>query len=545
MSSKRRTATKGFQGAPLGGVDFRVPLFAMPEDLSPFLFNFFNENGKLRKRDGHNVVIEQTSIAGPGPIVVAIDGGAGEVAISISDTETKNLAGTTSVTPTNVDIPSHDWTYFKNTVVFAGRTELHLLNPSTLAWTTGASYSSSTAGLANAQRRPICSYRERLYIGVGKVLEYSNSVGSTSTLHATGFDMTNLINGVGILAVEEFSFAQGIELDQYLVVVSDAGEVLIFSGSYPGDASWGLVHKFKLSFPYGATFSTDVHPIELIKTPNDLIINYTLDWQMFSLREILTRGAAAAFSSILEPIRELWDKGVFAGPERVLGYKTTAYWAYRNSLVTLVSFTQCDDHEILADWESTFSEAFVVSNNFFNFIIVQDLDDGSFTLHTAPRSTVDGRCQIRSNGISVFAGGQRNSTLRGGVVRLFDPIGGTPYQDPLFDSPLDYNTYNAVVLFSPPVAASYHNKKLNNLILHSNLSATHSLSVMINNKLSSKPGSFKNFATAETSFEAKRHVLGGTGSGDTFIIGFKEASAATTPFEIYGISPIFEDGGEF
>lgn len=520
--TRTRVANRGFIPAPVSGLDFRVPVFNMPPEYSPFMLNFYNVNGRLKKRDAHTTAVTSTTPATDIVIAVPPTYGGSTRPIIVGETTTDN-GSTSSATPAQLH-PLHDWTSFRETLFFGARSEIYTLNVSTLAWTNTFGYS-GTLPSSDTQRRPLVAYRERMYAGYGFDLNYGGVGAITGTM--TAFSVQNLINGVGIVGLGNFSAEVGLNVDQFLVIVSSKGEVLIYSGSYPGGTDWNLVSKFELYFPAG---STDL-PCEVISIPNDVLISAKFGYQLYSVRELLQTGRGAAQFSLMEPLRPLFE---LADPTSDATYgervcvKSVAYWAQANALVVGVDFTT-DKLLYLEDWNSYISGGFSSGDGTLLFLI--DLSDGTITMHDIGDKVMTGQIRAAPNYVlcpDVDKG-----------LKLFDGVTSTPYQD------YGSTDYNAIVSFAPLYGDMYKNQALKNFLLYSNLTSSHTLQHGMKKNFATGPANFTTFATAETGTDSKQHVLPGSQMGASIIPQLKESGHHTTALEIYGANAIFESGGEY
>lgn len=534
--TRARTTSRIANPAPYQGVDFRIPLTAMPPEYSPFMINFLSENGRIRLRPGHG---QTQTITGSKP-VIAIPYTSGNTVdnIIINPTQTRTSAGTVATSP---EITSHqlDYTIWKNRILIAGTNTVVELNPLSPSYTNQMTFTSTAT---NAQfRRGICSYRERLYVAEGTKLHYGGvgAFGGSST----SFDLQQLINGQAI-GVEEFAFSNGFGIDQFLVILSSLGDVLVFSGAFPGDlVSWTLVNKFQVEIPPG----NEEFPAELIKIPNDLLINSKYGPQMYSLRQLMQSGESATYYEPFEPIRQLWEsfEPATTGFGQSVGYKTAAFWPSKNSICVVATFA-CNNAGILQDWRD-YTSFEVLDNGQLpdlvrgNVVFLMDLNTGSTTMHTFHTPLVSAfwissESQLRASSNGLLMPGTDRATLLFGADN--SAASNDYYQD--------FGTFNiqSVCLFAPLPAGRV--KDLKDMIMYSDMYTDHKdqFFYMANQNFDITPGIFHEYKTYAPDRKVRAHVLPGLNTGNSIVYGIKQGGESPLAFEIYGTDPIFETGGE-
>ncbi len=172
--TRSRTVSRGRQPAPYLGVDFRIPITDMPPEYSPFMINFLCENGRIRKRPGHD---DLGSFSGGLNFVIPGRDSSGDAQdIVINPTTTAVIGVGTVASPSSLGYRA-DYTIWQDKILIAGYNSVQELDPTVPSYTTRLSFTPSTT---TTQRRGICSYRQRLYVAEGKKLHYSPSVGAIS-----------------------------------------------------------------------------------------------------------------------------------------------------------------------------------------------------------------------------------------------------------------------------------------------------------------------------------------------------------------------------
>lgn len=92
-------------------------------------------------------------------------------------------------------------------------------------------------------------YKSRIYFIGGASAYYGGVQAVTGAL--TQVDFSPFLTLGGGIFYAGSTTKQGLQNNSYFVVVSQRGEVLLYSGEFPGDASWGLVGHFYMPPPSG------------------------------------------------------------------------------------------------------------------------------------------------------------------------------------------------------------------------------------------------------------------------------------------------------
>lgn len=538
---------------PVNGLDFRQPVFSQSAGYSPFMLNFYAEDGRLKKREPFTSVRSVGSYA-----IIPYNGGSYEKIISLDFANNTTDGTSTSATPAGLRASSLqylDWVIYQDLILVPGNGTVQNLNPSTLVWTAGLTFTFATP----ACRPSICVYRERVYVGSGTNIYYGG-VGATGAGAMTAFTTTipaNLVRGT-ISNIAQFAFNAGSELNQYLVVCTTQGEVLIYTGLNPGDTSWRLVTQFDLSLQNSISQPNPL--FDLVEIPNDLLINHKSSYQVYSLRQLIEKTVGGGLYYELEPIRSFFTSKIkhpALGNISQFGQKHITYWPKRNSLV-LIATLEAATYSVgadpstfpyLDDWNTYLSRVDHVNNlsssDAFNVVFLIDLNSHIITMHSTPTTSkqVISLMKPANTYSAVYASYWTlvtgSITAPHGIVKLFDETSSTPFLD--FGS----TAYSAIAAFPPVSGKGYRLKSMKHLILYSNLSTSHTFTYLINKNFSTTPGAFNSYAVASTSVEAQANTLGGYGSAVSFIPILKESASAATAFEIYGMDAILEEGGEY
>jgi hypothetical protein len=92
------------------------------------------------------------------------------------------------------------------------------------------------------------SYKGRLYAieanTTGNVLRYHYSALGAITGPMTAVDLGGVFrNGGKLQAITNWTFNPGNQNDEYLVIASSTGEILVYGGTDPGATNWGLIAR--------------------------------------------------------------------------------------------------------------------------------------------------------------------------------------------------------------------------------------------------------------------------------------------------------------
>ena len=129
--------------------------------------------------------------------------------------------------------------------------------------------------------------------------------------NTTSLDLSQFFTaGTGMAWGASFTTQDGNVNQQYLAFCSDAGQVLVYSGSTPGDGGdFALVCIFEIGKPIGM-FPTDFNRVSLF----DPVIQYQSDALVMhrsglvSLRQLFTNGEDALNKTVSDEINAYWIK---------------------------------------------------------------------------------------------------------------------------------------------------------------------------------------------------------------------------------------------
>lgn len=235
---------------PVGGWNARDPL----EEMSPFdaitLDNVFPEVGQVKLFPGYRVhstgmgtgavqtVAEYVGSAGARKLISAANG-------NIYDASTLNATATSLKS----SLTNNAW----QTCMFRDR--LIMVNgddqPQQIDSTPAASDAAYTGVTDDATLITVNSFKNRLYFIEKNTAKVWYGAVDTITGALTSFDVQSLLQlGGHLMFAGSMSPNTGSGLADLFVMMSNQGEVLVYSGDYPG-GTWSIVGRYRLPPPLG------------------------------------------------------------------------------------------------------------------------------------------------------------------------------------------------------------------------------------------------------------------------------------------------------
>lgn len=299
--------------APVMGMNVEDPIAAMDPLYATWMCNVDAENQYCQLRGGYRIhasiplvapdtyclilALGTYGIGSSQKLFAYVQGGSG--AANVNRVIDVSSAGTGTLAYSTAD-PSPDeaiWVNYKSRGSFI--TEVSASQSPTYngAWADG------WLGTAGARNRIGAStwYKNRLYTassGLGTV--YYGDVGQITGTVANSFPVGDVfVYDSNIKAMGTFSSTNGVITQEYIVFVNTYGEVLVYTGDYPGSSSWQIAAKFIIGEPIGYRTNSG------FAYRNDfLIITKT---GLFSCRDLMTQGNQAALEqSISKKIDDYW-----------------------------------------------------------------------------------------------------------------------------------------------------------------------------------------------------------------------------------------------
>ena len=264
--------------APVGGWNARDPLDDMDSIYAPRMVNYFPQMSDIQLRKGYRVhatgmgsgavqtLMEYAGKDGSRKLLACANG-------NIYNASTYNAAATSLAS----GFASNRWQFinYKNTLIAVNGLD-------TPQQFNGTSFSAATyTGPADPKELvSVHVYKERLYFVEenSQSFWYSHTAGSiTGALDEYNVGTFLKLGGYLLFAGSQ-SRETGAGSQDLFVVCSNMGEVLVYSGSYPGDANWGLIGRYYLPSFLGrrAFFNKDAD-MALISQQGIIPLNRVLD----------------------------------------------------------------------------------------------------------------------------------------------------------------------------------------------------------------------------------------------------------------------------
>lgn len=115
----------------------------------------------------------------------------------------------------------------------------------------------SATGPTLASLKQACGYKSRMYIVEASTTYWYGGVDAYSGAF-TSVDLGSIISQANsyFVCVFNWTFNQGTANQEFLVFVTNQGEVLIYSGDYPGASNWTLIGRSFMPTPAGVRGGT-------------------------------------------------------------------------------------------------------------------------------------------------------------------------------------------------------------------------------------------------------------------------------------------------
>lgn len=243
---------------PIGGLNKRDPLHAMPNTDASTLDNWVPDNSNVRLRYGSSLFATIPS----GGEVVALQSvfvSAGRIDYLLaSDNSTNDLyysdqVGTVVRLTTgafateNTFMCTHNQTIYVKARSVAETYQYYTPGPGTItsaAFTNGAFY----YGMG--------SFKGSIYLpgysGVALPSFGYGSIGGVATMTITNFDLSQVSREGGeVLFCGSTTRAKSAAEDALFVAVTNRGEIFAYQGSHPSSPTWSLVGIYKIPRPFG------------------------------------------------------------------------------------------------------------------------------------------------------------------------------------------------------------------------------------------------------------------------------------------------------
>jgi hypothetical protein len=247
--SEDQTADSYSVPAPTGGWNARDPLDLMAPDDAVELVNAFPDSSKVTTRDGYSLWQDESGAIGFLAEFVKIDGtrkligGEGGYIYDYSSFGAPAVLGGAGAFTNN----TWQTASYLNQIVFVNGSD----QPQKYDGTTFAA-SNYTTIADDSVLVNVSVYRNRLYF----IQKNSTKIwygGTTSISGAlTEFDISDILKmGGSLLFAGSLSHDTGNGLQDVFIIISTEGEVIAYTGSYPGGTDWLLVGRYLIPRPLG------------------------------------------------------------------------------------------------------------------------------------------------------------------------------------------------------------------------------------------------------------------------------------------------------
>lgn len=233
---------------PVMGMTSKQPLSNMDPAYSPELENFFPNGQTVDLRNGNTrhvstagnstiqSLYEYVRESGTRYLIAAGQNGTGKVYNVTSAGVATDITGAAASSTTPISAVNFQdrlylkWQEASNNIYY---------------WQAGAAI--VAAGFTGGPAGGLChitSYKSRLYFSEYAAASVFYTVPFAATLGLTEFDVSSLFRWGGAIAfIGSTSFA-GNNIEEGFVIISEMGEILLYTGDYPGAANWQLTGRY-------------------------------------------------------------------------------------------------------------------------------------------------------------------------------------------------------------------------------------------------------------------------------------------------------------
>lgn len=253
MSGEFQDVTSSYVPAPVDGLNLRTSVYELGPKEAIQLDNYLVFDWGIRECGNFSALTQPTTGA-IGQLIYFKDTNGAAMQLICMANKVYSVNNANWSTPTNLTgaltITSDAWRYcfFKKRIFMVNATNVGLIysiSGSTLAadtWT----------GLTTDNASQVFSYKQRVYY----IQKNSTSVwyGPVSSVAGalTEFDVGEFLEDYGTLLFGcSWSVNQGQQNEQLFVLVTLAGEVLIYSGDYPAAPNWTILTRVQIPTPIG------------------------------------------------------------------------------------------------------------------------------------------------------------------------------------------------------------------------------------------------------------------------------------------------------
>lgn len=284
--SKLSTSSTIKLPAPTMGVDWTVPTSAVQYPYSPCSFDWIANGYSVRMRDRHSRML---NLPTANFSAIASHNASGDLLLGVStgfytyDTATQVLGPLRGA--------GFDGIWY-DSVNYQGRVFLDR-GSSTGSWdgSTFTSLAFTASVLGSWGKSACCIYRDRYYNVVQQQLNYAELPGATSGTLKT-FDLKSYYTRGAFCACATVSVKDSNSLADYLILVSDGGDVVVFTGDFPGSANWQLVSRIYIGSINNSLGNLNI--IKCVQFGNDAFLIVGSPVLVLSLRTLISEGLTVA-----------------------------------------------------------------------------------------------------------------------------------------------------------------------------------------------------------------------------------------------------------
>lgn len=243
--------------APVGGWDALNPLAAMPPTNAVILDNFIPRGGYCELRRGF---VPQQPLASPCETLIAARSGVSDHLFAASAGALYDVTTSTSAPAVLTGLHNNRWNYtaFANAagawVIACNGVDAPIgYNAGAWAAVPAISGSSGSIVLNPVNLFGVFSHKARLYYLENNTLHVWNPAAGAVGGACTLLDLTTIFRKGGrLVAAASWSAQLGVTSDEYAVFVTDQGQVAVYEGIDPTQASsWSLTGVFDFGPPLG------------------------------------------------------------------------------------------------------------------------------------------------------------------------------------------------------------------------------------------------------------------------------------------------------
>lgn len=305
MGTRGRSSLSQSISGPVGGWNSRDPLDVMPATDAIRLDNFFPNPSRVELRKGS--AVHSTGIgAAAVDTLCEFSSGATRRLIAAGGGALYNAAAGVAVSlATGFTVNQWQHVNFKGYLFLVNGTD----QPQKYDGTSLTSASFSGISDDNLFIN-ISVYKQRLYFVEKATSKFWYAAADATSGACTSFDVSNYTKlGGQIVYAGPWNNNAGTDLQNYFAAITNMGEVLVFGGEDPGDASWELKGTYQIAPPLGYR--------AFIPYGSDLVILTTNG--IYPLSKIMTEGQAEAAARINEKIAPTFQ-------QRAMDYDTQPGW---------------------------------------------------------------------------------------------------------------------------------------------------------------------------------------------------------------------------